>query len=53
MAPLLAHCHLGLGTLYNKIGWPEQAQCKLSAAMEMYRTMGMAYWLTRAQAILV
>jgi DNA-binding winged helix-turn-helix (wHTH) protein/tetratricopeptide (TPR) repeat protein/class 3 adenylate cyclase/tRNA A37 threonylcarbamoyladenosine biosynthesis protein TsaE len=52
MVPLLAHCHLGLSILYNKIGRLEQAHTKWSAATEMYHAMEMAYWLSRAQAIL-
>src|SRR5439155_1151209 len=31
MRPLMAHCHLGLGTLYAKSGRPEQARPELSA----------------------
>jgi tetratricopeptide (TPR) repeat protein len=45
MRPLVAHCHLGLGTLYQKIGRGEQAQVELTAAAEMYRGMEMAFWL--------
>jgi tetratricopeptide (TPR) repeat protein len=39
MRPLLAHCHLGLGTLYAKIGRGEQARAELSAAIALYRAM--------------
>ena len=41
MRPLVAHCHLGLGTLYRKIGRDEQAQAELATAAEMYRAMEM------------
>src|SRR5262249_10923845 len=41
MRPLQAHCHLGLGTLYVKLGRPEQAQAALSVAIDLYRVMDM------------
>jgi tetratricopeptide (TPR) repeat protein len=53
MRPLQAHCHLGLGTLYAKAGWQEQARAALSVAIELYRTMDMTFWLPRAEAMLV
>jgi tetratricopeptide (TPR) repeat protein len=52
MRPLLAHCHLGLGTLYAKIGRPEQARPELSAAIVLYRAMELTFWLPRAEAAL-
>jgi hypothetical protein len=52
MRPLQAHCHLGLGTLYMKIGQPEQACAELSTAIELYRDMEMAFWLPQAEAAL-
>jgi tetratricopeptide (TPR) repeat protein len=52
MRPLQAHCHLGLGTLYTKIGRPEPARTALGTAIEMYRAMGMAFWLPQAEAAL-
>jgi class 3 adenylate cyclase/tetratricopeptide (TPR) repeat protein len=52
MRPLAAHCHLGLGTLYQKLGRDEQAQAELATAAEMYRRMEMTYWLTKAEAAL-
>ena len=39
MRPLVAHCHLGLGTLYARTGQREQARAELSTAIEMYRAM--------------
>ena len=45
MRPLVAHCHLGLGKLYGRIGKPEQAQENLTAARTIYREMGMDFWL--------
>jgi tetratricopeptide (TPR) repeat protein len=50
MRPLAAHCHLGLGTLYQKIGRDEQAQVELTTAAEIYGAMGMTFWLGRARA---
>ncbi len=52
MRPLVAHCHLGLGTLYTKTGQREQARAELSAAIEMYRAMEMTFWLSQAEAML-
>ena len=48
--PLLAHCHLGLGKLYHKIGQPEQAREHLTTATTMYREMDMRFWLEKAEA---
>jgi tetratricopeptide (TPR) repeat protein len=52
MRPLLAHCHYGLGTLYAKFGRLDQARAELSAAIELYRTMDMTFWLPQAEAAL-
>src|SRR4051812_24518895 len=52
MRPLVAHCHLGLGTLYRKIGRHEQARSELATALELYREMDMPYWLARAETAL-
>jgi len=52
MRPLVAHCHLGLGTLYGKIGREDQAQAELTTAAEMYRAMEMPFWLEKAEAVL-
>jgi class 3 adenylate cyclase/tetratricopeptide (TPR) repeat protein len=50
MRPLIAHCHLGLGKLYQRTGKREQAQEHLTTATTMYREMGMTYWLEKAEA---
>jgi tetratricopeptide (TPR) repeat protein len=50
MRPLQAHSHLGLGTLYMKIGRPEPARAELSTAIELYRAMDMTFWLPQAEA---
>jgi tetratricopeptide (TPR) repeat protein len=52
MRPLQAHCHRGLGTLYAKIGRREQACAELATAIDLYRTMGMTFWLPQAEATL-
>ncbi len=52
MRPLQAHCHLGLGTLYVKIGQREQARAALTTAIALYRAMDMSFWLPRAEAAL-
>jgi hypothetical protein len=48
MRPLIAHCHLGLGTLHARLGNSEQANEGAGRAISMYREMGMTYWLERA-----
>ncbi|MGH8068267.1 MAG: AAA family ATPase [Candidatus Entotheonellia bacterium] len=50
MRPLLAHCHLGLGSLYTRIGRPEHAQAEISTAIGLYRAMEMTFWLPQAEA---
>jgi class 3 adenylate cyclase/tetratricopeptide (TPR) repeat protein len=52
MRPLQAHCHLGLGTLYAKIGHLGQARADLSIAIELYKAMDMTFWLPQAEATL-
>jgi hypothetical protein len=52
MRPLVAHCNLGLGTLYARTGRREQARAELSAAMALYRAIDMTFWLSRAEAVL-
>ena len=50
MRPLVAHCHLGLGKLYQRTGRRQEAQEHLATATTMYREMGMTYWLEQAEA---
>jgi tetratricopeptide (TPR) repeat protein len=52
MRPLVAHCHLGLGTLYQKLGQQEQAQAELATAADMYRAMEMTFWLEQTEVAL-
>jgi tetratricopeptide (TPR) repeat protein len=53
MRPLVAHCHLDLGTLHAKLGQLQQARLELATAVQLYRTMDMAFWLTKAESALV
>jgi class 3 adenylate cyclase/tetratricopeptide (TPR) repeat protein len=50
MRPLVAHCHLGLGTLHRRTGKREQAREHLGTATTMYREMDMRFWLPQAEA---
>jgi tetratricopeptide (TPR) repeat protein len=50
MRPLVAHCHLGLGRLYQRMREREQAHEHLTIATTMYREMGMTYWQESAEA---
>ena len=52
MRPLAAHCHLGLGVLYQRVGKRARARAALSTAVELLRAMEMTFWLTRAEAAL-
>jgi hypothetical protein len=48
MRPLKAHCHFGLGKLYDRIRHTDRARESLMVATTMYREMGMAFWLDQA-----
>ena len=50
MRPLVAHCHLGLGKLYRRVGKRQEAQEHLATATTMYREMEMQFWLEQAEA---
>jgi tetratricopeptide (TPR) repeat protein len=52
MRPLQAHCHLGLGTLYNQMRLAQQARTALGTAIELYRAMEMTFWLPQTEAVL-
>jgi uncharacterized protein HemY len=47
--PLVAHCHLGLGTLYRRTGDHAKAEEHLTTASAMHREMDMAFWLEKAE----
>jgi class 3 adenylate cyclase/tetratricopeptide (TPR) repeat protein len=50
MRPLVAHCHLGFGTLYRRSGRRGESDEHFATATTMYREMDMTYWLGRAEA---
>jgi tetratricopeptide (TPR) repeat protein len=52
MRPLVAHCHLGLGTLHRRTDEREQAHEHLTTATTMYGEMGMSFWLEKAETAL-
>jgi class 3 adenylate cyclase/tetratricopeptide (TPR) repeat protein len=52
MRPLVAHCHLGLGTLYARTTQADHARAELSTAIAMYREMDMTFWIPQAEAAL-
>jgi hypothetical protein len=52
MRPLVAHCHVGLGKLYRRVGKHDQAREHLNTATTMYREMDMGFWLEQAEAAL-
>jgi len=45
MRPLVAHCHKGLGGIDFNLGNKKEAQLEDEMALEMYRSLGMNYWL--------
>ncbi|MDQ3224201.1 MAG: AAA family ATPase, partial [Gemmatimonadota bacterium] len=49
MHPLVAHCHLSRGRLYQREARWERAHDHLTTAMAMYREMGMRYWLEQVE----
>ncbi|PYO18725.1 MAG: hypothetical protein DMD88_17070 [Candidatus Rokuibacteriota bacterium] len=48
MRPLQAHCHLGLGRLYQRRGDGEAAAA-VATARDLFRSMGMTFWLRDAE----
>ncbi len=49
MHPLAAHCHYGLGKLYQRSGARKRGSRHLTIAATMYRDMEMTYWLAQAE----
>jgi len=49
MRPLTAQCHFGLGRLGQRAGQPQLSEPHLTTATIMFREMGMAHWLKRAE----
>jgi tetratricopeptide (TPR) repeat protein len=52
MHPLVAHCRLGLGRLYRRVGEHRKAEEQVTIALAMYRDMGMGFWLEKAESYL-
>ncbi len=50
MRPLVAHCHLGLGKLYRRVGDRAKSGEQLTAAAVSYRELDMGFWLERTEA---
>ena len=50
MRPLAAHCHLGLGKLYRRLGKRQLAEEHLRLALTMYREMDVRFWLAQTEA---
>ncbi|HEU4342093.1 MAG TPA: AAA family ATPase, partial [Candidatus Binatia bacterium] len=48
MRPLVAHCHLALGSLYRRTDKRQQAREHFTIATTMYREMAMGFWLVQA-----
>jgi DNA-binding SARP family transcriptional activator len=49
MQPLRAHCHLGLGCVAAQWGRPGEGRAEVDIALGLYRTLGMPFWITRAE----
>jgi tetratricopeptide (TPR) repeat protein len=52
MRPLLAHCQLSLGQLHLGNGRIEEARAEIEAAVDLYRSMNMSFWLPQAETAL-
>lgn len=52
MAPLVAHCHLGLGSSYARAGLRDEARAELTQAAESFRSLTLVEWGERAQRAL-
>jgi hypothetical protein len=50
MRPLAAHCHLGLGKLFQRTDHRAKAAEHLTMAATMYREMDIGFWPEKAEA---
>lgn len=50
MRPLVAHCHFGLGQLYQRTEQHAEADEQIRSAAVMYHELGMDHWQQRATA---
>jgi DNA-binding SARP family transcriptional activator/tetratricopeptide (TPR) repeat protein len=51
MRPLEARCRLGLAALDQAEGRSDEARAARSQAIDMFRSMGMTFWLTQAERL--
>ena len=49
MRPLVAHCHLGLGTLYRRARDRARAEEHLTLALDAFSDMAMEFWAAHAR----
>jgi hypothetical protein len=49
MRPLVAHCHLGLGSLHRRTGDTAKARAHLTTAAAMYCEMDMGFWMEKVE----
>ena len=52
MRPLLAHCSLEFGKFYARTGDVEKALLEINDAAELFRSLGMKFWMPEAEALL-
>ncbi|MBI3456457.1 MAG: AAA family ATPase [Candidatus Rokubacteria bacterium] len=52
MRPLVARCHLGLGSLSQRAGDETHAEAHLATATALFREMDMGFWLAQVEAAL-
>jgi class 3 adenylate cyclase/tetratricopeptide (TPR) repeat protein len=50
MRPLAAHCQFGLGNLHARTGRRDEARTYVGSAINLYREMGMRFWLEKAES---
>jgi len=48
MRPLQSHCHFALGRIHAQSKGRDLARAEFHRARELYETMGMTFWLTKA-----
>jgi class 3 adenylate cyclase/tetratricopeptide (TPR) repeat protein len=49
MRPLQAHCHMGIGNLHAQVQNVARARSELHTAIDIYKTLSMPYWLSKAE----
>lgn len=49
MRPLVAHCHYGLGRLYQRVSQAERARESVTAAAALYSELDMPFYARKAQ----